>query len=141
MLAYMKCAPDIKQAIFIVNGILLEKVQHNKPNLRDITMKVLLCMLKRDKAQSLNPELFKRFKNKNTKIATFSMEVAVEALRSSLYTDENTLRSVFKATQDCVGHTSKEIRDIASLLMIEVYKLCSDDASAFTRNLKGLRPI
>jgi len=66
------------------HAILLEKVQHNKPNLREITMKILLTMIKRDKSYSLAPELFKRFKNKNTKIGCFSMEVVIEALRNYL---------------------------------------------------------
>jgi hypothetical protein len=64
----------------MVHVILLEKIQHNKPNLREITLKILLTMLKRDKSQILAPELFRRFKNTNIKIALFSMEVVVEAL-------------------------------------------------------------
>lgn len=62
--------------------ILLEKIQLNKLNLREITMKILLTMIKRDKTSILGPELFKRFKNKNLKIATFAMEVVVEALKN-----------------------------------------------------------
>ena len=92
MFAYVRFAPDIKSVIFLVNSVLLEKVQHNKPNLRELTMKILLCMLKRDKSQSLVPELFKRFKNKNIKIACFSMEVMVEAFRSQIFTDEAIIR-------------------------------------------------
>jgi hypothetical protein len=40
----------------------------------------------------LAPELFRRFKNKNIKIAIFSMEIVVLALRSGLLSDEATLR-------------------------------------------------
>lgn len=47
--AFVRFTADIKQVIFMVHGILLEKVQHNKPNLRDITMKILICIIKRDK--------------------------------------------------------------------------------------------
>ena len=104
-------------------------------------MKILLCIIKRDKPQSLNPELLKRFRNKNTKIANFSMEVVVEALRNSLYSDEASLKAIFKASSDNVGHTNKEIRDLAIEIIKEIYKLCSDDTSAFIRSLKGLRPI
>jgi len=73
----MRFAPDIKQAIFLVHGILLEKISLSKPNIKDMTLKILLAILKRDKSMTLNPELFKRFKNKNVKIACFSMEVAI----------------------------------------------------------------
>ena len=51
-------------------------------------MKILLAILKKDKSQSLLPELLKRFKNKNTKIATFAMEVVADALKSSIIVDE-----------------------------------------------------
>jgi hypothetical protein len=95
---FVKFAPDIKQVIFMSHAILLEKVQHNKPNLREITMKILLTMIKRDKSYSLAPELFKRFKNKNIKIGCFSMEVVIEALRNNLYSDEQSLRLIFKST-------------------------------------------
>jgi hypothetical protein len=47
--AFVKFAPDIKQVIFLVQGILLEKIQHNKSNLKEITKNILLTMLKRDK--------------------------------------------------------------------------------------------
>ena len=77
----------------MVHVILLEKIQHNKPNLRDVTMKTLITMIKRDKTQSiLAPELFRRFKNKNIKIALFSMEVVIEALRNGNFNDEGSLR-------------------------------------------------
>lgn len=78
------------------HAILLEKIQHNKPNLREITMKILITMIRRDKFQSLLPELLRRFKNKNIKIGCFSMEVIVDALRNSLMNDENSLKSIFK---------------------------------------------
>ena len=40
-----------------------------------------------------------------------------------------------------VGHTNKEIKDTSIELIVEIYKLCNDDANAFIRNLKALRPI
>jgi hypothetical protein len=45
-------------------------------------MKILLGILKKDKSQSMVPELLKRFKNKNVKIAAFANEVIVEALKT-----------------------------------------------------------
>ena len=95
---FVRYSQDIKQVTFMVHVILLEKIQHNKPNLREITNKILLTMIKRDKTQSvLAPELFRRFKNKNIKIAIFSMETVVLALRSGLLSDEATLRQIFKS--------------------------------------------
>lgn len=125
----------------MVQGILLEKIQHNKPNLKEITMKILLTIIRRDKSQSLNPELFRRFKNKNIKIASFSIEVTVEALRNQLYQDETSLRAIFKAVADSASHTNKELRDVSIECIKEVYRLCHDDASTFVKNLKTLRPI
>jgi len=89
----------------------------------------------------LAPELFRRFKNKNIKIAIFSMEIVVLALRSGLLSDEATLRQIFKSVQDQVSHTNKEVKDTAIELIKEIYKLTADDASAYVRNLKSLRPI
>lgn len=93
----MRFAPDIKQVVFMVHAILLEKVQVNKPNFRDITLKILQQMIRRDKSQSVVPEILKRFKNKNVKIASFAMEAAVDGLRNHLLLDENNLRALFKA--------------------------------------------
>ncbi len=69
------------------------------------------------------------------------MEVVVDSLRNNLLNDENSLRSIFKGVQDLVGHTNKELKDVAIDILIEIYKLCQDDSSAFIRNLKSLRPI
>lgn len=50
-------------------------------------------MIKKDKNQSvLAPELFRRFKNKNIKIALFSLEIVVQALRNGYFNDEITLK-------------------------------------------------
>lgn len=139
---FVRYSQDIKQVTFMVHVILLEKIQHNKPNLREITNKILLTMIKRDKTQTvLAPELFRRFKNKNIKIAIFSMEIVILALRSGLLSDEATLRQVFKSVQDQVSHTNKEVKDTAIELIKEIYKLTADDSSAYIRNLKSLRPI
>lgn len=69
------------------------------------------------------------------------MEVVVDALRNSLMNDENSLRSIFKGVQDLVGHTNKELKDVAIEILIEIYKMSQDDSSAFIRNLKSMRPI
>lgn len=69
------------------------------------------------------------------------MEVVVDSLRNNLLNDENSLRSFFKGVQDLVGHNNKELKDVAIEILIEIYKLCNDDPSAFIRNLKSLRPI
>ena len=79
--SYIKFSSEIRSVIFVVHSTLLEKVQHNKPNFKELTMKILLAILKKDKTQSLLPELLKRFKNKNTKIAIFAIEVVVEAVK------------------------------------------------------------
>lgn len=124
-----------------MHSILLEKIQHNKPNFKEITLKILISILKKDKSQSLLPEILKRFKNKNTKIATFSTEVVLESLKSSLFSDEQSLKTLFKACSENLGHSNKELRDMTLEVIKNVYRLCDDDVNAFTRNLKNLRPI
>jgi hypothetical protein len=104
-------------------------------------MKILIAMIRKDKIQSLLPELLRRFKNKNIKIACFSMEVIVDALRNSLLNDENSLRQIFKGVQDLVGHTNKELKEVAIEILIQIFKVSVDDVSSFIRNLKALRPI
>jgi len=100
-----------------------------------------MAMLKRDKSQTINPELLKRFRNKNVKIASFSLEMAGEALRSGLLGDETNLRAIFKAVSGNAGHTNKEVRDAAIEVIRQIYRLTSDDIGVFTKHLTGLRPI
>jgi len=40
-----------------------------------------------------------------------------------------------------VSHTNKELKDASIELLTAIYKLTTDDASAYIRNLKSLRPI
>lgn len=79
LLAYMKFAPEIKATVFKVQNTLLDKVQLNKVNLRDATMNILQCILKRDKTLSLFNEVLKRFK-KNSKLSCFAMEIVIKAI-------------------------------------------------------------
>lgn len=58
------------------------------------------------------PEILKRFKNKNTKIATFAGESVVECLKAQLLNDDQTLKSLFKACQDNLGNPNKELKDV-----------------------------
>ena len=78
----------------------------------------------------------RRFRNKNIKLACFSIEVAVEALRNQLLNDENSLRALFKALSENVGHTNKELRSISIECVREIFRLCTEDAAIFVANLK-----
>lgn len=46
--SYVRFASDIKAVTHATHNFLLEKVQTNKPNFRDITLKILIGMLRRD---------------------------------------------------------------------------------------------
>ena len=59
-------------------------------------MKILLLSLKRDQAPYIYPELIKRFKSPTLKIASFSMLVVLEALKTETALEELNLRHVFK---------------------------------------------
>jgi|Laugresu1bdmlbsd_1035121.scaffolds.fasta_scaffold335362_1 hypothetical protein len=61
--SYVRFAPDIKNVTFATHFFLLEKVQTFKPNFKDITLKILLEMIRRDQASTIYPEITKRFKN------------------------------------------------------------------------------
>ena len=98
-------------------------------------------MIMRDKTQSIVPELLKRFKNKNVKIACFSMEAVVNAFKNQLLLDEHNIRSIFKAASPNVGNTNKEVRDITIEMIREIYKVCTDDAATLVKNLSNLRSI
>lgn len=52
------------------------------------------------------PELLKRFKSPNPKVATFCMSVVMEAVRSKDYTLEKdvNLKALFKAIQPGLTH-------------------------------------
>lgn len=77
LFSYVKFCNDIKSIIFQVHSILLEKIHHNKPNFKEITIKIILCILKKDKGYQILGEILKRFKSKNTKVALFSTEIIV----------------------------------------------------------------
>jgi len=46
--SFVRFADDIKSVTFACHNFLLEKVQHNKANFKEITLKILLTMLQKD---------------------------------------------------------------------------------------------
>jgi hypothetical protein len=82
--SYVRFAPEIKQVAFACHIYLLEKVNTSKTNFRDITMKIITCMLRRLQGPSntILPELLKRFKSKNAKSATFCLQVVLEVFKT-----------------------------------------------------------
>ena len=62
--SYVRFSQDIKAVTFASHNYLLEKVQTNKPNFKDITNKILLTMLRRGQAPIIIPELLKRFQSR-----------------------------------------------------------------------------
>ena len=67
--AYIKCAPDIKKVVHSLHGTLLDKVQINKANFRDATIKVFIAIMKRQSNSEIWPGLIMRIKGKNAKTA------------------------------------------------------------------------
>ena len=91
---------------------ILDKVQHNKPNLKDIVEKILLTSL--DRKQNITPELIKRFKSKNAKVVYFCLSVLVKALvERHLEPQDANLKMIFKPTHDLLGFQTKDVRDAA----------------------------
>lgn len=60
---FLSKAKDIKSVSFSCHSFLLDKIQHNKPNLKEITLNILQVMLQRK--QPIVPEIIKRFSSKN----------------------------------------------------------------------------
>jgi len=63
MHTYVKLSLDVKTVTFASHNFLLEKVPTNKPNFRDVCLKILLVMLDRDQGPMVYPELVKRMKS------------------------------------------------------------------------------
>lgn len=74
----------MRQVTFSCHIYLLEKVQTNKANFREITLKIILCMLRRMQGLSntILPELLRRFNPKNPKCASFCLQVILEAFKT-----------------------------------------------------------
>ena len=100
MHTYVKLALDIKSVTFAVHNYLLEKAPTHKANFRDICLKVLLTMLERGQASFLYPELIKRMRSTQQKIASFTSLVINEAFKTGTAADEINLRNVFRMIQD-----------------------------------------
>ena len=92
--------------------------------------------------ENIVPEILKRFKNKNTKILNFCLSTMNQALLNNhLQIQDANLKMIFKSTHDLLGHSAKEIRDLAIQLISIVYENCEDDLETFCANCKGLRPV
>ena len=100
MHTFVKLALDIKAVTFATHNYLLEKAPTHKPNFRDICLKILLLMLERGQASYLYPELIKRMKSNQPKIASFASLVVNEAFKQQSACDEINLRNVFRMIQD-----------------------------------------
>ena len=97
MNTYVKFAIDIKAVTFASHNYLLEKAPTHKVNFRDICNSILLVMVERDQASFIFPELVKRMKSTQGKIATFAMHVINEAFKmESEVANEINLKNVFR---------------------------------------------
>lgn len=63
MHTYAQFALDIKSVTFASHNYILEKAPTNKTNVRDICLKIVLLMLRRDQSAMMYPELTKRIKS------------------------------------------------------------------------------
>lgn len=141
--SYVKHSKDIKSVTFACHSYLLDKIQHNKPNFKDITQRILQQMLmKNSTQQNIVPELLKRFKSKNRGALNFCLGVMNAAVaENNITVQDANLKLIYKATHDLLGHSSKEIRDSAVKLIMFVYENCEDDLSTFASHLTSLRPV
>ena len=142
MLTYVKFAIDIKAVTFASHNYLLEKAPTHKANFRDICNKILLAMVERDQASFIFPELVKRMKSTQGKIASFAMHVINEAFKmESEVSNEINLKNVFRMIQDNLSQKNKELRDLAMHILQHVYQRCGDNVETFVANCKNLRPV
>jgi len=117
MHTFVKFAPDIKAVTFASHNYLLEKAPTHKPNFRDVCLKILLVMLERGQASYLFPELVKRMKSNQQKIASFASLVVNEAFKQQSACDEINLKNVFKIIQENLSQKNKELRDFATQIL------------------------
>lgn len=110
--SFVKCGQDIKQVTHTCTTYILDKVQHNKPNLKDMSEKILLTTL--DRKHNITPELIKRFKSKNAKVVHFCLSVLVKALvERHLEPQDANLKLIFKSTHELLAFSTKDVRDAA----------------------------
>lgn len=98
-------------------------------------------MLSRDQGPCVVPELLKRFRSKNSKIALFSLHVVNEAFNGKVALDDFNSKSVFRAIQGTLSHQNKELRLLAYSLLKHLFKRCGDDVTSFLGHCQNLRPV
>jgi hypothetical protein len=87
------------------------------------------------------PEITKRFKSSNSKVALFAMQAAIEAFKTNEAAPDMNLKYMFKCIQDSLIHKNNELRDAAYKILKSIYERCREDAAEFTQNCSKLRPI
>lgn len=80
MHTFVKFALDVKSVTFASHNYILEKAPTNKTNVRDLCLKIVLLMLRREQSHMMYPELIKRVKSSQPRIASFAMLVICDAL-------------------------------------------------------------
>jgi len=109
----VRFSKEIKGVTFATHNFLLEKVQHSKPNFKEVTLKILLTMLQKEQGSVLFPELLKRFRIKNTKVANFSLIVVNEVFKTRTAIDDLNLKNVFRSIQETLAHQNKDLRQLS----------------------------
>ena len=59
------------------------------------------------------PELLKRFRIKNTKVAHFALIVVTEVFKTRTGIDDLNLKNVFRSIQETLAHQNKELRTLS----------------------------
>lgn len=112
LLSYARLGKDIKSVTFACHSYLLDKIQHNKPNLKDITSRILQVMLSRK--EHIIPEIVKRFSSKNKAVIGFCLDIMIKAIQDgNLSMADINLKMLYQQTSLILNHPNKEVRDSA----------------------------
>ena len=111
---------------------------------RDVTLKILLCMLDRlhGPQNTIMSALMQRLVSKNVKCATLCYSVLLEAIKSkeSAVADVN-LKHLFRQIQPALTDKNKEMRDSSYAVLKFVCERCKDEPAVIVQNCKNLRPV
>lgn len=121
---------------------LLDKVNHKKPNFRDITIRIIEVMFERDMGGHIVPELLKRFKTaRNNDIIVFSIQLMELMMTKDKYIEIFHLKHIFNGIANTLVNPNNKIRDAGMSLLKELYIRIDDDCESIIRKLKHLKPV
>ena len=140
ILIYFQYAKDIKTVALSILNPILDKININKPNFKEIVIKIIETIYYRGMENFIIAELTKRFNSaRNNKISEISMNIVKSLICRDV--ENIDLKQVFHSINDSLTSQHKNIRDISIQLLKEMFVRIEDDSNIFVNKLKNIKPI